>query len=573
METLSNVANAASKAIFGESTANSTQSVNETGGQEPLSGELSDTSKGKPYDAGNADSKDTDLAKPQTTKTTGLSTKENPDAKALDLPIKEKKDASTFDLPIRGKQDTTTSDLPSREKLDTSTNTTASDEAPGNTTCTAPTQTSGLIGDQPSSGPSLDKPSSSYEPVSKGAEPSVSADPSSGAHLKQKQQGADRPQHEPGSDEHEAIKDAKKESEEGQSIDVSGPGPAPLGQRGNASGGDDDDDGPQKISHGDGTGEKYVRSTDIPANGGDFDAANPGAGKESPYVSSGSKMTEPDAACTPCEDTQIVTPDLLQEIYSIIGLQPIRTVASDGCSAAIVVQRDDTKMILKVTSFGDVDLEVNVMRLVGDTVPVPTVYKCGTHLEVNCILMSYIADSVSMLEFEGEISEDVYSSLRKYINDIRSLQCPSNYASTHDYNLGICKSSRIKYRNSQEFIERVLSCMNISDVSVPLLDRSKLVLSHCDLWPRNVMISADGVKVTAIVDWQTAGYYPDFYEYLSYRFRCNVDGLEYTPELSDWINMFETDCCGALEGVESAIYDSVMERWAAAKKLQYQPYD
>lgn len=40
------------------------------------------------------------------------------------------------------------------------------------------------------------------------------------------------------------------------------------------------EDGPQKESHGEGTGEKYVKSTGLRADGGDFDAANPGAGKE-----------------------------------------------------------------------------------------------------------------------------------------------------------------------------------------------------------------------------------------------------------------------------------------------------
>jgi len=41
-----------------------------------------------------------------------------------------------------------------------------------------------------------------------------------------------------------------------------------------------DDDGTQKESHGTGTGEKYVKSSGMSADGGDFDAAKPGAGKE-----------------------------------------------------------------------------------------------------------------------------------------------------------------------------------------------------------------------------------------------------------------------------------------------------
>jgi len=43
---------------------------------------------------------------------------------------------------------------------------------------------------------------------------------------------------------------------------------------------DDDSDGPQTTSHGEGTGELYVKSSGLKADGGDFDASNPGAGRE-----------------------------------------------------------------------------------------------------------------------------------------------------------------------------------------------------------------------------------------------------------------------------------------------------
>lgn len=57
METVNNIAAAASKAIWGEpqetvDAANATV-VAETKGAEPLSGELGDTNKGEPYDKGN----------------------------------------------------------------------------------------------------------------------------------------------------------------------------------------------------------------------------------------------------------------------------------------------------------------------------------------------------------------------------------------------------------------------------------------------------------------------------------------------------------------------------------------
>ena len=35
--------------------------------------------------------------------------------------------------------------------------------------------------------------------------------------------------------------------------------------------------------------------------------------------------------------------------------------------------------------------------------------------------------------------------------------------------------------------------------------------THGDLLPHNILV--DGSKITAIIDWETAGYYPEFWEY------------------------------------------------------------
>jgi hypothetical protein len=78
-------------------------------------------------------------------------------------------------------------------------------------------------------------------------------------------------------------------------VDTTGPGPKTLEEKASESSGvvgkgegrgksgedeGEEEDGPQKQSHGEGTGEKYVKSSGMVADGGDFDAANPGAGKE-----------------------------------------------------------------------------------------------------------------------------------------------------------------------------------------------------------------------------------------------------------------------------------------------------
>jgi len=242
METVSNLTSAASRAIWGEtSTTNGTQPTES--GSEPVSGQKGDVERGEPYDAGNlgdsTDSKSADT-EPETTATSSTTT-----------------------------------------------------DAPGNTSSTGPirsehdTDKTGVTSaHQPSSGVSSDKPTSSNDNSGPGAAPSVGADPSSGAQTETKQQGAERPHDEPDHEENQAIKETKAEAEEAQSADTSGPGPQSLEEKAKdggapgASSSGGDDDGPQKESHGEGTGEQYVKSSGMKADGGDFDASNPGAGRE-----------------------------------------------------------------------------------------------------------------------------------------------------------------------------------------------------------------------------------------------------------------------------------------------------
>ena len=110
-----------------------------------------------------------------------------------------------------------------------------------------------------------------------------------------KHQGANAPQTGPSeSREHRAIRETKAEAEAAARVEASGPGPRALSQGGDPGGagggkrksmtghlpGEPGGTGLQKTSQGEGTGEEWVRSSGIKAEGGDFDATAPGAGKE-----------------------------------------------------------------------------------------------------------------------------------------------------------------------------------------------------------------------------------------------------------------------------------------------------
>ncbi|KAI0393458.1 hypothetical protein F5Y17DRAFT_458920 [Xylariaceae sp. FL0594] len=70
----------------------------------------------------------------------------------------------------------------------------------------------------------------------------------------------------------------------------------------------------------------------------------------------------------------------------------------------------------------------------------------------------------------------------------------------------------------------------------------RVVLSHCDLAPRNIMVQ-DGT-ITGLIDWEFCGWYPEYWEYVKFFQRSGPDWLAYVedifPELyhQDFVDYF-----------------------------------
>lgn len=47
-----------------------------------------------------------------------------------------------------------------------------------------------------------------------------------------------------------------------------------------------------------------------------------------------------------------------------------------------------------------------------------------------------------------------------------------------------------------------------------MLPRSEVsVFSHADIGPHNIMFDEKALKITGLIDWERAGWYPDCWEY------------------------------------------------------------
>lgn len=263
METITNVVTIASKAIWGEQNPHMATG-NETAGQEPVAGLQGKGTATEPYDQGNAPDPITPAGKANVTNSTST---------------------STTDPTISSKPHSTSNPAPSMSNP-------TSPEAPTNPSNAAAgggpnplenTEGTGVTGAS----------SQKYAPVGGDVVPSSSSDnpgaaPASGATPSQKQQGADRPQDapsDPSSKEDDADAILKKRDPNDHSgepmhmHDGNEKLPATQAERreskvGNPGGQEHGRDGPK------GTGEEWVKTTGLHADGGNFDATKPGAGRE-----------------------------------------------------------------------------------------------------------------------------------------------------------------------------------------------------------------------------------------------------------------------------------------------------
>ncbi|KAF8647519.1 hypothetical protein AX16_006659 [Volvariella volvacea WC 439] len=64
--------------------------------------------------------------------------------------------------------------------------------------------------------------------------------------------------------------------------------------------------------------------------------------------------------------------------------------------------------------------------------------------------------------------------------------------------------------------------------------RHQLVLTHNDLYPRNIMV--DGTRIMAIVDWEGAGWFPEHFEWCS--IRNLAVGEEVDKDWRLWVDKF-----------------------------------
>lgn len=194
-------------------------------------------------------------------------------------------------------------------------------------------------------------------------------------------------------------------------------------------------------------------------------------------------------------------------------------------------------------------------------IPVPRVHDVHTASDgQGRITMDYIqGQPLDELwpEMSVEQKKDIARQLQDVVKRMRSVAPPPHL-------IGACDGTEIRdtrlyftyhsppCRDEKAFNEFLLSALFEHTpplvrvaLSRRLRTNHRIVLSHCDLTPRNVLVQ-DG-KIKGLVDWEDSGWYPEYWEYVKFfqrnagkdwkRYAEDIFPELYHDELIDFIAM------------------------------------
>lgn len=170
-------------------------------------------------------------------------------------------------------------------------------------------------------------------------------------------------------------------------------------------------------------------------------------------------------------------------------------------------------------------------------------------LERGVIVMEYIEGDVLRdvwEDMDDERRQKIISQLKGFMDELRSIKGDfiGSVDGTACEDPVFCAELGTfgPYKTEEEFNDGLTRAMKLArDDSwvdqiarfIKAMPRHEVVLTHSDFSPRNIIVRGD--QVVGIIDWEMAGFYPDYWEYIK---------ALYHP---DWQSRWITD--GTLETI------------------------
>ncbi|KAH9216211.1 kinase-like domain-containing protein [Leptodontidium sp. 2 PMI_412] len=128
-------------------------------------------------------------------------------------------------------------------------------------------------------------------------------------------------------------------------------------------------------------------------------------------------------------------------------------------------------------------------------IPVPTVY-CDFEDDQAYYLITEYIQGVSMSELSDEQKATVFEEINERLTTVRNLKSK---------NIGgpsgiVIPPYRVTLKTEND------------DWALQPSDTDEYVFCHNDLSQHNIIVNPDTLKINAIIDWEYAGFYPDFFE-------------------------------------------------------------
>jgi aminoglycoside phosphotransferase len=201
---------------------------------------------------------------------------------------------------------------------------------------------------------------------------------------------------------------------------------------------------------------------------------------------------------------------------------------------------------LKVGRHVDI-AEAHAMRYVAQntSIPIPRVQAAWCSEECTFIVMDYVRGyelEYAWHDMSPKTKRRVIDQLKDYMRQLRALRPPVEGRVASFLNGPLRDCSRIglqrfgPFQSHDDFhrfirvelqfdvMERLDHCQNIVTSHRQKYDTK---FTHGDFAPRNILVKKDGT-ITAIVDWDSAGWYPEYWEYTKANFTPNAT--------DDWIS-------------------------------------
>ncbi|KAF2793231.1 hypothetical protein K505DRAFT_385865 [Melanomma pulvis-pyrius CBS 109.77] len=218
------------------------------------------------------------------------------------------------------------------------------------------------------------------------------------------------------------------------------------------------------------------------------------------------------------------------------------------------VRFEDLGLVVKFGSHISITEAINlwaIRRVFQDVIPVPEVYGCRVLEQEGKIREVFIY----MQLVQGPTLEQqwpVLSATDKHTicSDLRSI-CHGPAPDLCLERLPLLRPflSRVEFHDWLSWLWRrhVPDPRSIEDPWRDLFpDNGSIVLTHGDLRPANIIVTATGpAKIVAILDWEQAGWYPDYWEDCKARFTASYSG-----EWRGWIDQFLDPYPEALEAFD-----------------------